>query len=181
MTDGERDPAEPTRPRLRELGTKIRAAMGSMSERELARKAGVSAQTVSNMLRGHLAGKPDGNWRPTAPNVIAVASALPKDTVTVAEALQLADYDPNDYITPVEVGQPLMSETALASKIAHLGPEKRRALETIVDGLLREKGYIDESTPVASHGEVARSGVRSHGERVKGDGEQMPKQERARD
>lgn len=138
------EPAQPTHGvRLRELGDRIKAAMGSMSSRELARKSGVSAATVDNLLRGYLPGKPGGTWRPTAANVMAVVGVIAQDhrssgdAFTVAVALELAGYEPRDYVTPVEVGPPLLSESALARKIVHLSLADRRAIETLVESLHR--------------------------------------------
>lgn len=135
MSDRGRDPAEWP------LGELVRTAITERgwSERETARRAKVSASFIRDLLLGYMRGSPNKPWKPKAPMVQAVARAL---EISEAEALTLAGYRPEDFITVVDSGGPVVAPEQLARQIKALSPTDRRAIETIVDSLLRERGYV---------------------------------------
>ena len=148
MTDGERD--------LVGLGRLVREARGSEAAKPFARRAGVSPEVLWQIENARRRDRKD--WAgPTAPILQAVARAA---GIPEAEALRLAGYNPDHYITPVEDEAPLMSETALARVIGELPVNDRRALETLtnslrqrraleqkVDELLRKHAWIAADAP----------------------------------
>lgn len=155
MSNGERD--------LVELGRLVSEAQGTEKDKPFARRAGISPELLWQIKNAR---RRDGRtWGgPTAPNVQAVARAagIPED-----KALSLAGYNPSHFLTPVDSGPPLKSETALAEEIRDLTVQdrravehlvgslrERRALEQRVDELLRQYGYIasaDAPVPPVVH------------------------------
>ena len=124
------------------LGAQLRAAMTDLgwSERRTAKESGVSAQTVSNLLRGHLHGQPAKPWRPTVANLRGVVRALRAAGYDVSEAewLGLAGFQPGEYLA-IE-GDPVGANSEyLVSRIKQLLPTERAAVETLVEAILRSR------------------------------------------
>jgi transcriptional regulator with XRE-family HTH domain len=134
MTDEERDLDEWP------LGPRVTEARGSESARSVARRAGISPELLWQIENGRR--RDDRPWnRPTAPNIQAVARAV---GIPEAEALELAGYNPDHYITPVDDGPALMSEAVLAKKIQGLDVPDRRAVEKIVESLERRRDLEEQ-------------------------------------
>jgi transcriptional regulator with XRE-family HTH domain len=152
------------------LGERVREARGTEPLKVVARRAGIGAETLWQIENG----RRRDDYPFSAPKAEIIAKAARALQIPVSEALTLAGYKPEDHLAVVDEGM----ETQLASKVAQLAPEQIRAIEIIVDSLLRERGYIDPETPqrhadsvVRSIGEAAQAGVYSHGEPA-GGGEQ---------
>jgi transcriptional regulator with XRE-family HTH domain len=162
------------------LGKRVRDARGEEPQKVVARRAGIGAETLWQIENGRR--RDAAAFSPPKPEIIAkLARAL---DIPVSEALTLAGYNPEHHLDLAGEGV----ETQLALKLARLGSEQKRAIEIIVDSLLRERGYIEPTVPQSpvetvdvatrSAGEGIRFGVESHGETVE-DGRVTP--ERAGD
>lgn len=140
MTDGERDPAT-------EFGVELDAAMKvrRWGQRELARRSGVSQQTVANMLRGHKAHAKDEPWRPSEDSVRKVAAALEESADTWLRRA--------GYVLPDRSAAVMLEAQELAEQFRELEPHDREALRRLVVSLLEKKGYIHSRTAAVEHGE----------------------------
>jgi transcriptional regulator with XRE-family HTH domain len=144
------------------LGERVLQARGKESQRAVARRADIAAETLWQIENGKRRDKAPFT-RPSAEIVMKVARAV---GVPVSEALELAGYDPALHLP----SEPF--EVLLARKMGALKPEEQRAVEILVDGLLVARGYVkaDASAPadvvVRSAGEDVHMDVQSHGEQV---------------
>lgn len=116
------------------------------SERKVGRQSTVSAQTVSNILRGRPANyaPDDTSWKPSAPHVVSIARALRAagSDISVAKWLELAGHDPRKYTGDFADDAPVTSAEEFTKKVKALAVPDRRALETLVDSLLRASDYV---------------------------------------
>lgn len=162
MTVGERDPAAA----VWQFGERLQDEMTSRgwSARRLAEQAKISAATVGNMLRGYLKERPTEPWRPTEPNVRAIALALghPPD-----EWLRMAGYHVPE--------APSMADAAVVERVAarlpYLQTLELQAVEVLVNAALRGRDDVPPAPPTPieapagrSHAEITRPGPRTHEE-----------------
>ena len=133
----------------------------------MATESGVSPQTISNLLRGHLHGQPNKPWRPRVANLRAVVQALRAAGCDIPEVewLRLAGFEPGEYLA-IQGDPAAVSPEYLATQIKALNPTERAAVDTLVSSILRARGYIQSDSPpsVSTGREPGKSGVASHGE-----------------
>ena len=138
----------------------MRSARGDESERSAAKRAGISPEMFWQIENGRRRNG-DPLKRPSAEIIAKVARAV---DIPVAEALKLAGLKPEHHMSVAP------AEEELTRKLAQLGPELRRAIETIVDDLLVARGYVARAgatdVVAGSAGEEAHADVQSHGELV---------------
>lgn len=152
------------------LGERLQRARGEESQRSVAARADISPEMLWQLENGR---RRDGKVlkRPSADLIMRVARAV---DVPVAEALRLAGYKPEHHLEPAADG----IEAQLARKVAKLQPEVQRAVEIIVDSLLRDAGYVAGQPAVdvmvRSAGQEVRPGVRSHGQTAASDDARQP-------
>jgi hypothetical protein len=170
MKHGERDPATGARHLAellqRALKHETELHGSEPSERVLAQKAGISPETVSNLLRGHLRGKPDHPWRPKPGAVRAIADAL---SVNQREALLVVGYDPALYLPPPAAQSEEMTDARLTQMIRGLSRDDKVLLWHLAGRLLRgpdtgDAHPVSHEVGVESHGETVSGGNQSHGE-----------------
>lgn len=107
------------------LGARVQQARGRESQRAVATRADIAAETLWQIENGRRRDSAEFN-RPSAEIVMRVARAV---GIPVSEALELAGYDPALHMS----AEPF--EVVLARKISALTPEQQRAVEILVDGL----------------------------------------------
>lgn len=146
------------------LGERVRQARGKESQRAVAKRADIAAETLWQIENGKRRDSAEFN-RPSAEIVMKIARAV---DIPVAEALKLAGYNPKLHM-PAE-----SFEEVLARKMGALKPEEQRALEILIDSLLVARGHVRADAPsvldvvVRSAGEEVHADVQSHGEPLSG-------------
>lgn len=149
------------------LGTKLTAALDSLgwTDRQLAEKSGVAAQTVNNLKRGYASHNLEKRFRPRADNVLKVARALRAAgvEVSIVEWMRDAGHDPTAYEDAGE--DAALRSRRVAEKHRRLQPSEQKLVEDLVDALLVARGYVAPADPaeppVNSSYEFASDGVQT--------------------